>query len=392
MGDKKEISDVDDPKLWKFNIEILNNTYIFNYILRYAGHLSNDNSFLMDEILKYDNEEEYKYNDGKYFLNIKIPYGTSYINFQNNQLKFIYIEEKQNAVGTAYNVRFLELIKIYSNESVKHISDFILKSRNFCEPTGNEKVVCRTLKNSSWTVLSKLPKRSMDTIFLDSVKNNIIDDIQDFLDSEDDYIRFGQPYKRNYLLHGPPGTGKTSLIFSIASKFDLDISIISFDPKLDDSSLLKAISNLHEDCILLLEDIDTLFIERKKNIDSCSNVSLSCILNILDGVGRKHKMITFITTNYIDKLDDALKRKGRIDIDIEFDVASEIQIKEMFSYYFKTIKLETKELRTIKNMRLTTGVLQSFFFKNRKLNNKEELLKILYKECKKETSNSTLYV
>ena len=48
-------------------------------------------------------------------------------------------------------------------------------------------------------------------------------------------------------------------------------------------------------------------------------VSFSCILNILDGMGRKHKMITFMTTNHLDRLDPALIRPGRIDKSLLFD-------------------------------------------------------------------------
>ena len=80
----------------------------------------------------------------------------------------------------------------------------------------NRKIICKILKSGYWSTLSKLPKRNMDTIYLsEDDKVKIIDDITKFKKSKKEYTELGIPWKRNYLLEGPPGTGKSSLIFAL---------------------------------------------------------------------------------------------------------------------------------------------------------------------------------
>merc|ERR1712146_608430 len=83
--------------------------------------------------------------------------------------------------------------------------------------------------------------------------------------------------------------------------------------------------------ILLLEDIDCLFGDR----ESKTNISFSTILNVLDGFASKNRLITFMTTNYFNKLESALKRPGRIDYIHEFKYATKKQAKDMYNSYFE---------------------------------------------------------
>ena len=69
--------------------------------------------------------------------------------------------------------------------------------------------------------------------------SNFLDKIKKFLteETEDEYRSFGIPYKMNILLEGLPGTGKTSLIYAIASTLNMNIALVSFDAKMTDISL-----------------------------------------------------------------------------------------------------------------------------------------------------------
>ena len=120
------------------------------------------------------------------------------------------------------------------------------------------------MKKGYWGELSSLPKRALETVVLDKEeRSNIINDIQNFIDSEDEYLNSGIPYKRNYLLEGKPGTGKTSLIFAIASHLDMDLCVMNFSAGLDDINFMDAISNMNDNSILVLEDIDCIFGDRR---------------------------------------------------------------------------------------------------------------------------------
>ena len=149
---------------------------------------------------------------------------------------------------------------------------------------------------------------------------------------------------------------------------------------------MKAVSKLPKKAILVLEDLDALFIDRKKNDSSKSLVSFSGILNVLDGMARKDGLITFLTTNYKNRLDKALIRPSRIDFILSFKEATEEQIKSMFKRFFPD-KDSNKFYDSISHIKLRTCVLQQFFMEVKF--NKIDLYKISrLKQIIKEMNNS----
>ena len=100
-----------------------------------------------------------------------------------------------------------------------------------------------------------------------------------------------------------------------------------------------------------------------------SMISFSAILNTLDGISRKNKMVTVMTTNFKDRLDQALIRPGRIDKIIEFPLASEQQVKEMFKSYFgdepNALNILREVNRKTRYNQTSTAALQKYFFENR---------------------------
>jgi chaperone BCS1 len=194
-----------------------------------------------------------------------------------------------------------------------------------------------------------------------------VTDIDKFINSEDEYLDKGIPYKRNYLLEGLPGTGKTSLIFAIASYLDMDLCVLNFSGNLDDINFMDAVSNMNDKSILVLEDIDCIFGDRKNETNTRSGISFGGILNVLDGIGRKHKLITFMTTNYVDRLDDALIRAGRIDYKLKFDYSNKEQAKHMYSKLINGGNDDDckKFIDKIKKCKYTPATLQKYLFKHR---------------------------
>jgi len=106
------------------------------------------------------------------------------------------------------------------------------------------------------------------------------------------YNKYGIPYKRVYCLYGPPGTGKSSIIFSLASSLNKNINILNFGSGVTDSAFISLMSNMRENTILLLEDIDALFTNRQAESSTDKGfLSFSTLLNFLDGSLRKNGMI-----------------------------------------------------------------------------------------------------
>jgi len=169
--------------------------------------------------------------------------------------------------------------------------------------------------------------------------------------------------------YGAPGSGKTSLIQSIAGELNLDVYVISLSRAgLDDNSLQELISDLPEHCIALMEDIDAAFHHTlSRNLldegeeseepkvptnptgpgtapDRTSRISLSGLLNALDGVGAQEGRLLFATTNRYEALDAALRRPGRMDVHVEFNLASQYQVGKLFErFYLPTPRTSTAQ-------------------------------------------------
>jgi len=145
------------------------------------------------------------------------------------------------------------------------------------------------------------------------------------------------------------------LIHSIAGELGLDIYVISLSRNgLDDNGLQQLISELPEKCIALMEDIDAALhrgITREAPVEqedgearkpspgttsseSGARISLSGLLNALDGVGAQEGRILFATTNRYKALDPALCRPGRMDLHLEFKLASKYQARELFKCFY----------------------------------------------------------
>lgn len=219
-----------------------------------------------------------------------------------------------------------------------------------------------------WETLEKSCSRKLSTIYLDGKEKEVYDKIVDFKSTETMqlYRNFGIPYKYNILLHGVPGSGKTSLIFSLASELKMNIAILSFTSEMTDTILMRCFRRLPENCILIIEDIDALFESRKKNDDLKNNITFSGLLNITDGIAHVDKQIIMMTTNHPLVLDQALKRPGRVDLTIEFTYATKSQIKNMFEIFLpKQTERFTEFYTSVKHLKLTTAILQHFLFSNR---------------------------
>ena len=129
----------------------------------------------------------------------------------------------------------------------------------------------------------------------DDTVSDILTDMQNFVNNEQVYLDSGQPFKRNYLIIGPPGSGKSSLIAVAASVLNLDIHFISITPNMNEKNICGAISALTTDSLLVIEDIDILCTAAVAGNQGAA-IALTSLTNILDGTLHKHKLITILTS------------------------------------------------------------------------------------------------
>ena len=213
--------------------------------------------------------------------------------------------------------------------------------------------------------------RPFSTVILnEKVKEDLISDVADYLDPATRrwYANRGIPYRRGYLLHGPPGTGKSSLSLALAGHFKMRIYIVSLSSvTASEENLATLFSELPRRCVVLLEDIDSAGLTHTRENGAVEaavqgdtdmvpgqvtpgsgngpagpttvvnqpvgRLSLSGLLNILDGVASQEGRVLIMTTNHPEKLDKALIRPGRVDKMVEFGRAD----TEMAAAIFRAI-------------------------------------------------------
>lgn len=187
-----------------------------------------------------------------------------------------------------------------------------------------------------WQTRSDLPARTMDSVFLPiDQKDRIIADVQNFLDEEERYNRLSIPWHRGYMFHGPPGTGKSTVVKALANYFGLDLWYVGLSDLTSESSLLDLLSKVGPRSILLLEDIDTVKISQEQDQeDTKAKITSGSLLNALDGVSTPHGLITMMTTNRFDTLNEALVRAGRMDCIEKLDWPTMSTLDRMFTHFY----------------------------------------------------------
>jgi chaperone BCS1 len=203
-----------------------------------------------------------------------------------------------------------------------------------------------------WTYVSAYFPRLLESVILKpGEKEHLVQDIERFKASRPRYRQLGVPYHRGYLLYGPPGTGKTSLVSGLSAKFGMSIYVMNLT-EFNDRSLKSAMNDVPQNSMILFEDIDcmrtgnrrsdaTAEKERdaqengsEKNQAANFGVTLSGLLNVLDGFHAPENVVFVMTTNRIEALDPALLRPGRIDYKLYLGEAAESQRIELYRRFF----------------------------------------------------------
>lgn len=217
----------------------------------------------------------------------------------------------------------------------QRVEDFIEECRKCYRKDADDFIkVCDVSDHGYWERPVKRRKRTIDSVILPhGIKDTLVKDIERFIDSKDWYVDMNIPWRRGYLLTGPPGNGKSSVVTAVASTFDFEVYVLNLG-QIGEDELVSLMSDLKENCILLLEDIDCAFVKRENK----APISMSTLLNVLDGVNACEGRLVFMTTNHPEKLDPALIRPGRIDLQIELPNATRHQIERLYKRFYPHTK------------------------------------------------------
>ena len=209
-------------------------------------------------------------------------------------------------------------------------------ARDAAVPPDNNRVNIHRVEYSSWTLLASRTPRGPESVFLrEGLLENLIADVRQFLERRTWYADRGIPYRRGYLLYGPPGTGKSSTVLAVASTLKMEIAVLSLaSSSLSDEELSELLSEFPVNSIVLIEDIDCVFVQRQGADDKTNRLTFSGLLNALDGICAGEGRILFATTNHLERLDPALIRPGRIDRRVHIGPASRTQLSRIYRNFY----------------------------------------------------------
>lgn len=304
--------------------------------------------------------------------------GTHFFRYKGNWIKVERTREQHTLdlhMGTPW-----ETVTLTSLGKNKELYFEILEEARRMALTRNEgKTVMYTAMGPDWRPFGHPRKiRPLGSVVLDKgITEKLVADVRDFLRASQWYGDRGIPYRRGYLLYGPPGCGKSSFITALAGELNFGICVLNLSERgLTDDRLNHLLAVAPQNSIILLEDIDAAFASREDTprvaaaYEGLNRLTFSGLLNCLDGVASTEARIVFMTTNHLERLDPALVRPGRVDLKEYIGYCTEHQLEEMFKRFYMTDRPELPCQFASDVLKLCPNVspaqVQGFFMRHKK--------------------------
>ena len=265
--------------------------------------------------------------------------GTLRLRFEGRSFWLSSSREKMKKDGSVMTGLFetLEVRTLWTNrEALKRL---VVAAYQSTVPEGEKRIEIMTPRWNDWHVLSRvMPRDPASLVYARDLHGEVVRDAKGFLESERWYMDMGIPWRRGYLLYGPPGNGKSSLVTAIAGSLGRNVCVLNLSSsQLNDEAMTNLLGDAPEGSIILLEDIDAVFSGRERSQGNDSKLSFNGVLNALDGVTAQQGRMVFMTTNHLERLDPALIRPGRADVHVFVGNASRDQVRRMLERFYPSM-------------------------------------------------------
>ncbi|TRM62654.1 P-loop containing nucleoside triphosphate hydrolase protein [Schizophyllum amplum] len=286
--------------------------------------------------------EKHKNGSSNVFFNLVAGPGTHYLKYQGAWMQVRRERETRamQLVGAQSGGPWETIVLTTLSRDRFLFPKLLAEARDLAIKSQEGKLVIHTAWSTQWQPFGQpRGKRPLQSVVLaPGVAQKVENDVRTFLDRKQWYVDRGIPYRRGYLLHGPPGSGKSSFIQALAGALNYDICLLNLAERgLTDDRLMHLLTNAPERSFILIEDVDAAFNKRvQTSEDGCVPICghLLRLPQRLDGVASGEERVVFMTTNHLERLDPALVRPGRVDLIELIDDATPEQARTLYTRFY----------------------------------------------------------
>lgn len=285
-------------------------------------------------------DTSYDWRDGRSKMMLTIGGGNHFFFYKGRPVLLTRVEHGNNQGETIKEV--ITLYKLGRKHKLFH--DLVEENK----PKSTGQLVVSTWEKGEWRKSGEVDCAGLRSVALDlTVRDFFIKEFTKFVEGKDDCRRLGIPHKLSMILHGMPGSGKTSIIRALAAEFNLNVCTLDLSC-ISDRELMAAVGQVPRNSVLLIEDFDSASHLKSRQLSDDSSAgsllglanigTLSGVLNALDGVASLNDVVVMMTTNHLEQIDPALIRPGRIDHVVELPAPGQDAIREHFVTLYPTIE------------------------------------------------------